>query len=271
MADTLGKSSAVQAVTGKGLVLYYGTGDDIDTATWTKIEGISSIGLPSPSKSDIDVTTTEDTVKSTISGLAEMSDLSAEANFYPNNSVHRYIMDTLVYDDTNIPWKIEGPYFRCYFYGHLKSIASTGSPDAKQTMNMTIKISTAPDYEYKDDITGAITYDSTLAGNASTGAVTGSVVATFAPASGVSATYATGVTGTFTAGTHYTIANVPTGLTAVLTKTSGTVATLTFTGNATVKTDITNVALAFKDAAFSGVEAAGVTGAAKSNIAIAFA
>lgn len=38
---------------------------------------------------------------------------------------------------------------------------------------------------------------------------------------------------TFTAGTHYTVSNVPAGMTAVLTKTSSTSAILTLTGSAT--------------------------------------
>jgi len=271
MSDTLGLATELQAVTGKGLTLYYGLNGDVNTATWYKVEGTNSVPIPSPAKTDIDVTTTEDDVKKSISGLADMADMSVDCNYYPNNSVHRYIVGTLAYDDTNIPWKIVGPHFACYFNGHIKTVTSSGTPDAKMTMNLTLKVSSKPQFVYADDVKAVITYNSTLAGDESTGAVTGSVVATFAPNSGVSATFATGVTGEFTAGTHYTISGVPTGLTAVLTKTSGTVATLTFTGTASNVTDVTNISLAFLDAAFTGVTAAQTTGSSKSNIAITFA
>lgn len=268
MADTLGLATELQAVTGKGLTLYYGLNGDVNTATWYKVEGTNSVPIPSPSKTDIDVTTTEDDVKKSISGLADMADMTVDCNYYPNNSVHRYIVSTLAYEDTNIPWKIVGPYFACYFNGHIKTVTSSGTPEAKMTMNLSLKVSSKPQFVYADDVKAAITYNSTLAGNESTGAVTGSVVCTFAPNSGVTATFATGA---FTKDTHYTISGVPAGLTAVLTKTSGTVATLTFTGTATNVTDVTNISLAFLDAAFTGVTAAQTTGSTKSNIAITFA
>lgn len=76
---------------------------------------------------------------------------------------------------------------------------------------------------------------------------------------------------TFTAGVHYTIANVPAGLTAVLTKTSGNVATISFTGNATANlpaNDVLNVQFTFLGAALQSGSVAGVTGLNGQNLAI---
>ncbi len=87
--------------------------------------------------------------------------------------------------------------------------------------------------------------------------------------------WATGVaTGaTFTAGTHYTIANVPAGLTAVLTKTSNNVATISFTGNAAAHlpiNDVLNVQFTFLNAALQSNAVAGVTGLNGQNLAVNF-
>jgi len=70
------------------------------------------------------------------------------------------------------------------------------------------------------------------------------------------------------------VSNVPTGLTAVVTKASATTATLSFTGNATAHAnaqDVSNLTVALGDAAFTLANAAGVTGATKSDLAINFA
>ncbi len=78
---------------------------------------------------------------------------------------------------------------------------------------------------------------------------------------------------TFTAGVHYNIANVPAGLTAVLTKTSGNVATISFTGNAAAHlpiNDVLNVQFTFLNAALQSNAVAGVTGLNGQNLAINF-
>jgi len=70
------------------------------------------------------------------------------------------------------------------------------------------------------------------------------------------------------------VSNVPTGLTAVLTRTSSTVATLSFTGSATAHAnaqDVANLTVAFVDGDFTGGSAANVTGVNKSDLAINFA
>ncbi len=80
-------------------------------------------------------------------------------------------------------------------------------------------------------------------------------------------------TGDLTVSTHYTVANVPAGLTAKVTMTSATVATLSFTGNATAHAntdDIATVTLTFTDAAFTEVTAANTANSSKSDIGIDF-
>jgi hypothetical protein len=74
-----------------------------------------------------------------------------------------------------------------------------------------------------------------------------------------------------TAGVHYTVANVPAGLTAVVTKTSAGVATISFIGTATVHTtadDVANVQFTFLNAALQSGDVAGVTGLNGQNLEI---
>jgi hypothetical protein len=78
-----------------------------------------------------------------------------------------------------------------------------------------------------------------------TGAVTGSITATLTGDTFVSP---------LGAGLHATITNVPAGLTAVLTRTSPTVATLTLTGSATAHAnanDVANISIVWQDGAFT--------------------
>lgn len=269
MADTLGLTTSQQAKTGHGVVFYIGTGDDLATATWTKVEGMKSGSFPSPDKPEIDVTTTEDSVKAYIPGVGAINDLSIEFNFYPNNSVHRDLVKNVLYTETVRPWKIESADMAFTFFGYMKSANVSFGADAAMTMPLVLKVTSKPTLAFTG-VGGTITYDSTLAGNTSTGAVTGSVVGTFAAASGVTASYSTDVTSTFVRNRDFTISNVPAGLTPVLTKTSSTVATLTFTGTATDKTDTNSIVLTFLDSAFTGVTASQVTGATKT-LGITFA
>jgi len=69
------------------------------------------------------------------------------------------------------------------------------------------------------------------------------------------------------------VSNVPAGLTASVTKTSPTVATVTFTGNATAhaaSNSITNLTITLGDTSFTGGSAATVTTATKSDLKITF-
>ncbi len=70
------------------------------------------------------------------------------------------------------------------------------------------------------------------------------------------------------------VSNVPAGLTAVLTKTSATTATLSFTGNATAHANansIANLTVTLSDTAFTSGSVATISGASTSNLVIAFA
>lgn len=81
------------------------------------------------------------------------------------------------------------------------------------------------------------------------GGVSDTVTATLSDATFVNSS------GAFTQNTHYTISNVPTGLTAVLTATSSTTAVLSLTGAASSHAnanDISNLTLTFLSAAFTG-------------------
>jgi hypothetical protein len=92
------------------------------------------------------------------------------------------------------------------------------------------------------------------------GTVTGSIVATLA---GDTYTSSVAVGSTFTSGTHYTLTNVPAGLTATVTKTSTTVATITLTGTATTPTNVNDVAsinITWTNAAFNTVSATNIAG-----------
>ena len=69
------------------------------------------------------------------------------------------------------------------------------------------------------------------------------------------------------------VSNLPAGLTAVLTRTSATVATLTLTGNASAHAnanDVSNLTVTLADSAFTGGNAAAVGGATTSNVVIDF-
>ncbi|WP_426077591.1 DUF4347 domain-containing protein, partial [Janthinobacterium sp. PSPC3-1] len=71
-----------------------------------------------------------------------------------------------------------------------------------------------------------------------------------------------------------TFSNTPAGLTAEITRTSATTATLKFTGNASAHSnanDISNFGVGFGNGAFSGVAASAVTGAARADIVVDFA
>ncbi len=77
--------------------------------------------------------------------------------------------------------------------------------------------------------------------------------------------------GVMTENTHYTVANVPDGLTPIITGTSGTTATLTLNGNGAAHMqadDIADLTVNFLDGAFTNSTSAVVTGASKSDFTI---
>ena len=77
----------------------------------------------------------------------------------------------------------------------------------------------------------------------------------------------------FVLNTHYTVANVPAGMTLAVAKDSNTQVTLSLTGTATAHAnvnDATNLTITFLNAAFSGGNAASVTNYTKNDMAIDF-
>lgn len=269
MADTLGMNTSQQARTGYGFSFFIGTGDDLETATWQKVEGMKSGALPSPDKPEIDVTTTDDEVKAFIPGTGMINNISLEFNFYPGNSVHQMLVAEVLYTETVRPWRIVGQGMDVKFFGYMVSSNVSFGVDAALSMPLTLKVTTKPKVTF-EAVGGTITYDSTLSGADDTGAVTGSVIGTLAAAAGSSATFSSEVTTDFVRNRDYTIMNVPVGLTPKLTKTSASVATLTFTGAATNTADVSNIVLEFTDSAFSNTKANQIDGYVKSGISITF-
>lgn len=75
------------------------------------------------------------------------------------------------------------------------------------------------------------------------------------------------------AGTHYTVANVPPGMTMVLTKTSPTVVTIALTGTATnhaVANSVANMQITFDNSAVNSLDAAATAGLNGQNLAVNF-
>jgi hypothetical protein len=79
--------------------------------------------------------------------------------------------------------------------------------------------------------------------------------------------------GAMTISSDYTVANVPSGLTMLVTGTSGTTATVALTGTASAHedaNDISNMTLTFLDAAFAGGSAVGITGYSNTSLIVDF-
>jgi len=79
--------------------------------------------------------------------------------------------------------------------------------------------------------------------------------------------------GAMTLTTHYTVANVPGGLTVLITGTSATTATVTLTGNAAAHAaanSIANMGITFTNAAFTGGDASAVTDYSQAALVVTF-
>ena len=143
----LGDATSVQAKTGQGFEFYYdaaGSATVESVVTWTKIEGMKSGALPSPDKPEIDVSTTDDTVKAYIPGLGSIADLSIEFNFYPDNAVHQNLVRTVLYNATPRPWKLVGQGMTVTFLGYMKSANVSFGVDTALTMPLVLKVTTKP-------------------------------------------------------------------------------------------------------------------------------
>ena len=258
------------AIVTQGTKLYRGT-EGTSGIVWDRVRGVSNFSGPNTSKSKIDVTSFDSAKKEYIYGIPDEGDISFSMFFYPGDAVHKAIVKEDVPASYNRPWRMELSDGTVYtFEGNVSSAPLSGDMDAAVTLSLTLSVSGSAEWTFASD-EATLTWDSTLAGTASTGAVTGSVVATLSTNVGEAKSFSTTVTDDFTQNTHYYIYNVPKGLTPKLTKTSGTVATLTFTGSAVDKEDVSDIKLVFTDAAFKDMYAASVSGSTKSNIAITFA
>ncbi|MBS4095369.1 MAG: hypothetical protein KGZ83_00855, partial [Sulfuricella sp.] len=113
-----------------------------------------------------------------------------------------------------------------------------------------------------------LTYSTLRFAEASTndGAISGTATLTLSGAKNFKA-----ASGSLVENTDFTVTNLPTGLTASVTLTSATTATLAFSGTATSRTtDVGNLTLTFLDAAFSGGGASSVVGYNTNTLAIDF-
>ncbi len=102
---------------------------------------------------------------------------------------------------------------------------------------------------------------------ANDGSISGSISMT------LTGTTFTGTNGAALPGGKVAVSNVPAGLTAVVTQTSATVATLTLTGNATNHAnsdDVNNLTVTFDNSAFASGSAATVTDSTRNNLAVDF-
>lgn len=238
---------------------------------WDRVRGVSSFSGPNTSKSKIDVTSFDSNRKEYVYGIPDEGDISFTMFFYPSDSVHKAIVKEDVPASYNRPWRLELSDGTIYeFEGNLSSAPLTGNMDAAVTWNMTLSVSGTAEWVFSSDV-ASLTWDNTLIGNDSTGAVSGDVKIELSSNTDADVAFSSAVSGAFTSGVHYLIGNIPTGLSAVLTKTSSNVATLTFTGTGQDKVDVTDIILTFLDAAFENVLATDVSGYSKNNIAITFA
>lgn len=263
--------ASTQAKTGLGIRFYFSETADVETEDWVWVQGLKSGSLPSPDKPEIDVSNTDSTVREYIPGLGSIPDMSLEMDWYPGNEVHQRLQGDLLYGNNIRAWKLESDEFTFVFLGYLKSASVSFSIDAAMTVPLTLKVSSQPKVTYKAASSGnKVEWNSSLAGTEADGSVTGNVTATLS--GGANFTSAIENASDLLKGRDYFITNVPKGLTPKLTKTSGTVLTLTFTGTATDRTDVSNMTVTLVDAAFDGgVRASSVKDSTKTGLAITFA
>lgn len=255
------------AIVAQGSKLWRGAKEG-ESSTWDKVNSVSAFSGPNTTKSKIDVTDFDSSRKKYVSGLADDGDIQFTLFFNPADATHRAIVQEDIPDPYGRAWRMELSDGTLYeFYGTVTGAPLSGSIDGVVQWTVTITVSGNADWVWKG-LSAQMAWDSTLAGTESSGAVTGSVTATLSGSSGVTPKFKTG---TFVAGVDYTLTAVPDGLVGTIARTSDTVATLSFTGTATNKSDVTDIRLAFLDHAFqNNMKAVEVNGSTKNNIAITF-
>lgn len=262
--------ASTQAKTGSGIRFYFSETADVNTKSWVWVPGLKSGTLPSPDVPEIEVSNTDSTVREYIPGLGSIPDMSLELDWYPNNEVHQRLQGDLLYGNTIRAWKLESDDFSFVFLGYLKSASVSFSIDAAMTVPLTLKVSAQPKIDYKTILASKITWDNSLVGNETTGAVAGELTGTLTGSAQYSSSVSNG--SDFLRGRDYYLSKVPTGLTPKLTKTSETVLTLTLTGTTANRTDITGMTLTLLNGVFDGATtASSVKDSVNTTIAVTFA
>lgn len=261
-----------QARTSKGLKFFRGTGSSFATAVWEHVPGISAWNGPNISKPTITVTTTQSEAVEKISDIPDNGTITFNGYVDDLCETHQNLLTQDLYSRDYRPCKVEFPTGTVmYFMGQLTGMPLSGGVGAANTTTYTFDVSGKIEWVFGGK-RATLSWDSTLVGTESTGVVTGKVNVTLIPGKESTATFTTSVTNdaNFTANTHYKLANVPAGLVGALKKVSDTVAELSFTGAATTKVDVSNVALTFMDSAFTNADANLISGSTKTDIAITF-
>lgn len=256
----------------QGSKLYRGTMAGDGSVTYAIISNLTNFSGPNLTRNEIDVTSLHSTSREYKLGLKDNGEFTANMNVNLRDPVHRALISDLDGTD-DIPFKLEfstGDFL--LFYGLVKGMPLSGAVDAVVTASLSLRITGEMKWNFRD-AKAAIIWDSTLAGAADTGAVTGTYVGDLAATSlgtseGVVPKFATGP---FVSGLHYRLENVPAGLTPALTRTSDTKITLGFTGTATATEDTVDVMLHLNDSIFMGsLYASDVAGAQKIRVGITF-
>ena len=272
--DTKGLSAASQAKTARGTTFYFAeVGETYENATWTKIDGMKSGTIPVPEKAELEVTSLESTAKEYIAILGDTPDLAVDLDYYPLNSVHQRLLAEISQSDENRWWKIVMPNsLTFYVFGYVQGWPVAFAGDTQLTATLTIK--TSGKSVFVMPASGAsIAWSGTLTGNNDNGTVTGTLTGALTAGDGNTITFTKDVAnnGELEQGTHYTIENVPLGLTPVLTKVDDKNVKLSFTGTALVTETVNNIDLRLTSSAFVGALASSIEGFAKTDVTITFA
>lgn len=271
--NTQGLSAASQAKTARGATFSFAEdGQSWETADWTKVDGMKSGVIPVAEQAEAEVTTLDSTSKEYIPILGDNPDLTIDLDYYPHNLVHQRLLAELSNSTVVRWWKIEIPdSITFYVQGYVKGWPVSFTGDSAMTATLTIKTSGKPVYKLPDSGV-TLTWSGTLTGANLDGSVTGEMTGVLdaGSVSGVIFTDAVSDMDTFVAGVHYEVANVPVGLSPVLTKTDSKNIKLTFTGNANVKETVSNIEVRLTSKAFEGIMASSVNGYAKTDVTITF-
>lgn len=274
VTDTKGLSASSQARTAQGTLFYFAElGQTIDNATWTEVEGMKSGNIPVPEKAELDVTPLKATSKQFISIMGDNPDLTVDLDYYPENSVHQKMIAEMSQEGENRWWKIVIPKSITYYvFGYIKGWPVGFSVNQQLTAQLTIKTSGEPVFEMPKNGT-KIAWSGTFTGDKADGDVTGELTAVLDNTKVPAIQFTDDITdgSNFAEGTHYTITNVPLGLTPVLQKVDSKNLKLTFTGQSLITETVNNITVKLLTKAFKNCLASTVEGFVKTDVTITFA